>query len=152
MNNKDDKKQGIIKRSFKSMINVRRWIAWDEVIGSGKNVISLAKDLLKTPKKRQPTTETFEEVVAHANLTEEEIVKRTRVNLHLTIIYLVMAFGLFMYMIYSLWSGRLLATFISLILGILVLSYALRTHLIYIQMKHRKVCRTFTDFAAISIG
>ncbi len=145
-NNKNEKKKGVIRRSFKSMIDVRRWIAWDAIIGSGKSVISLAKDLLKKPEKKEPITETFAEVAEHAHLTEEEIIRRMRVNLHLVIIYLVMAFGLFVYMIYSLLKSHWLATFVCVILDILVLSYAFRAHLIYIQIKRRKVCHTFAEW------
>jgi intracellular multiplication protein IcmV len=142
----NEKKKGIIRRSFKSMIDVRRWVAWDEVVGSGKAIISLAKDIFKMPKKRPLTKETFEETVKRLNLTDEEIVSRMRVNLHLTIIYLVMALGLFIYLIHSLVKGHLLAAFISAILDILVLAYAFRTHLLYIQMKERKVCHSFKEW------
>lgn len=145
-NNKNEKKKGIVRRSFKSMIDVRRWIAWDEIVGSGKNVISLAKDLLKKPEKKEPVTETFDEVAKHEHLTDEEIIRRMRVNLHLVIIYLGMAFGLFVYMIYSLLNSHWLAAFVCAILDILILSYAFRAHLLYIQMKRRKVCHTFSEW------
>jgi len=142
----NDKKKGIIKRSLTSLFDVRRWVAWDILVGSGKNIISMAKDMFTMPKKKPATKETFEQAVKRLNLTEEEIVQRMQVHLHLTIVYLFMAFALFIYLVYSLVKSHFLASFVCTILDILVFVYALRTHLIYIQMKHRKMCHTFQEW------
>ena len=94
-----EKKPGIVKRSFKSLFDIRRWIAWDDIVSSWKGIISLVKDISNMPKTK-PTNETFAEAAKRLNLTEEEIESRMRVHLHLTIAYLLICIALFIYLIY----------------------------------------------------
>jgi hypothetical protein len=138
------KKKGFIKRSFGSMFNVTRWIAWGEIAGSTKIIWGIARNTLITDRSpKDAISETFEEAVQRLALTKEDIKQRQKTFLHNSIAFLIIGVLLFAYAIYLLVNSYLLATFISLLLTTLVLVYAYREHFWYTQMKYRKLGLNF---------
>ncbi len=130
-------KSGIVKRSFKSLVDVRKWIAWDDMKTGGKSVVGMAKDLFARPESAGP--ETFTEATERLQLTDKDLIQRMRTYLHLTIIYLLMAAALSAYMIYAIVTSHWLTTFMCLILAALLTAYAFRSHFWYTQIKQKKI-------------
>jgi intracellular multiplication protein IcmV len=137
-------KKGFIKKSFGSMFNVTRWIAWGEIVGSSKIIWGITRNTLTTDRSpKDAISETFEEAIQRLALTEDDIKIRQKTFLRNSIVYLIISMLLFAYVIYLLVNGYILATFTSLLLTSLVLVYAYREHFWYTQMKHRKLGLNF---------
>ncbi len=145
-------KNGVIKRSFKSLVNVRRWLAFDEVKGHGRMIVSLVKGLTKFKKEPSLPDETFEQAMARLGLSEQDIKQRMKVRLHLVAIYLLIAFVLFIYMMYSFIKGHFLAGFFSTLLIALMSAYAFREHVWYTEMKYHKLHCTFKEWLMLAFN
>jgi intracellular multiplication protein IcmV len=146
------KKNGVVKRSFKSLVDVRRWIALDEVKGHGKMIISLVKGLTKFDKEPSLPDETFEQAMTRLGLSEQDIKQRMKVRLHLVVIYLLIALVLFVYMVYAFVNGHLLAGSFCILLTALMLAYAFREHVWYTEMKYHKLHCTFKEWLLLAFS
>ncbi|KPJ67146.1 MAG: hypothetical protein AMJ43_05700 [Coxiella sp. DG_40] len=145
-------KNGVIKKSFKSLVNIRRWIALDEIKGHGRMIISLVKGLTKFKKQPSLPNETFEQAKTRLGLSEQDIKQRMKVRLHLVVIYLLIALVLFIYMMYSFIKGHFLAGFFSTLLVALVSAYAFREHVWYTEMKYHKLHCTFKEWLMLAFN
>lgn len=134
-----------VKSFFKSFVDVKRWVSYDELSINIKTTLNLMRRVFfRSTKKLQ--SETYEESVARLNLTEEQLTSRKKVFLYSAIIYLFFAIGLFAYFIYLLMGSHLYTAAFDLILVILIAVTAYREHLWYLQMQKRKLGCTFHDW------
>jgi len=144
-------KKGVVKKSVSSLFNVRRWVAWDEVKGHGKLIISLFKGVTKLPHKEDAKDETFDQMVNRLGLTEEDIKQNMRIRLRAVLIYLALALGLIIYMIYMIINNHWMAGFFCILLTALLLAYAFRDHIWYTEMKHRKFHCTVKEWIRFTL-
>ncbi len=149
-NKKTEKRKGFIRRSMKSIFDVKRWVAWDDVKSTGKGVWRLGKDLFEPQVAEHH--ETFDEAVERMQMTEKDIAERKRGFLRLAIIYLVMAFALFMYALYIFIGGYFFTGILCLTLTALILVYAYKEHFWYTQIKHRRLGLTFKEWLYFALG
>jgi intracellular multiplication protein IcmV len=129
---------------FRAFINVKSWLAFDDVKGYGKIVSSLAKDVFK--RKQPEHNETFAEAIKRLNLTETDLVAKAKQFLLLAAIYVGAAILAFGYLIYLFYTGHLLPTILVIVLIMIFLSCALREHFWYMQIKQRKLGCNFKDW------
>jgi len=139
-----------IRGFFRSMVDVPRWVGYSEIKKSTKNLVGLAKAVFIPPKAEH--NETFEEAVKRLQMNEDAVNKRMKQYLNMALVYMGVAVLLFAYMLYMLFHGHLLATMVSLVLTALSLTYALREHFWYMQMKRRKLGCTFQDWVGFIKG
>ena len=146
------KKNGVVKKSFKSLVNIRRWMALDEVKGHGRMIVSLIKGLTKFKKEPPLPDETFEQAMNRLGLSEQDIKQRMKVRLHLVIIYLLIALVLFIYMVYAFVNGHFFAGSFSILLTALMSAYAFREHVWYTEMKYHKLHCTFKEWLRLAFN
>ncbi|HLD16996.1 MAG TPA: type IVB secretion system protein IcmV [Coxiellaceae bacterium] len=133
-----------LKNSFKdgalSPFNVSRWIGTDNIKASSRTVQDLYKDLYKKELVGSGVKkETFEEAMIRLGLTEADIQKRMALSRKRLVIYAL--FGVFTvgYMIYLFAIHQFSASFLCLIILLLLLTYCFKEHFQYYQMKRRKL-------------
>lgn len=139
-----EKEKGIVKKSFKSLFNVPRWVSWNDIVANGRFVISLAKDLFV--KKEAKHYKDFDEAVAQLGISEEELQKRQKAFFHTMMLYFSIALVLLLYSLFLLFNAHLLSGAISLLLTILLFAYAYRDGIGYLQIKQRKLGITFSEW------
>lgn len=149
------KEKGVIRTFFGSIFNVKKWVSYDEISYNGKWIIDSLKLLFSKPKKltEQELNETFSDAVVRLRMSEIDIVAKTKHFLLTSILYFVIASGLFSYEIYLIIKG---APFLSLIMNFaligLVGAYAYRESFWYMQMKRRKLGCTFEEWRNYILG
>lgn len=142
---KEPKKKGPVRKFFKSFVDVKKWMAYDEVSGDVKTTFGLYRRLF-TKSAKPVYHETYEESIARQNLTEAQLTARKKAFLYSAIAYFVFALCLFLYFIQILLNGHLFAAFFDLILvGVLSL-LAYHEHFWYMQMQKRKLGCNFHDW------
>lgn len=144
------KRKGFVRRSIKSMFDVKRWVAWDDVKSTSKGVWKLGKDLFEPQVAEHH--ETFDEAVQRMQMTEKDILERKTGFLRLALIYLVMALALFIYTVYIFISGHFFTSILCLTLTVLILVYAYKEHFWYTQIKHRKFGLKFKEWLRFTLG
>lgn len=162
MKNKSEKKKGFIKRTFGFFFDFRKWTDFDEIIDNAKLISESARDLCAVKSEEEDSEiqeqrilgiQNFEEMAEQFKLTEMEIQKRERFILYYLFVYLFSAVGLLIYSIYLMsHSGRLLAVLATTILTILLFLYAVREHLLYMQLKRRKLGCNFKEWLTFLLG
>ena len=135
---------------FRTLFNVKRWVASDQIVAYGKAITTQTRDIFKP--QTPAFAETFEEAVKRFNLTEKDIVERTKQFLLLARVYFVIAIVVFGYAIYSLFLGYFSTLLVSLVLSAFVGAQALREHFWYMQMKKRQLGCNFKDWRKFVFG
>jgi hypothetical protein len=142
---KEPKKKGPVRKFFKSFVDVKRWMAYDEVSGNVKTTFGLYRRLF-TKSAKPVYHETYEESIARQNLTEAQLTTRKKAFLYSALSYFVFALCLFLYFVQLLLNKHLFAAFFDLILvGVLTL-LAYHEHFWYMQMQKRKLGCNFHDW------
>lgn len=137
-------------KAIKPFVNVTRWVGWDQVAAEGKNIVNMAKDLIKV-KAPETHAETFEQAVIRLNLTEDDIQKRRKSLLMGASVYLLFAFALLIYAFYLfIWSENFLAGLLALIVAGLALAFTYREHFWYFQMTVRRLGCSFKDWVSFT--
>lgn len=133
-----------IGKGLKSLVNPRKWLGWDSIVSSTKQLKDLASDVLIPGEEKRE--ETFEEAVQRLHLTEEKLAQQARNFFILSIIYTVGALAVLAYTIFLLIHGYWRASAIGIVLTVLVCLFAYRESLHYVQIKMRKLACTFKDW------
>ena len=141
----ETQKRKPVRSFFKSFVDVKRWMSYDELSTNVKSTLGLVRMVFSRSTK-QPQPETYEESVARLNLTEEQLISRKKVFLYSALIYSFFAIGLFIYFIYLVVNSHLYAAAFDLILTGLITVTAYHEHLWYMQMQKRKLGCTFHDW------
>lgn len=126
--------------------NIKRMVGWDHLKNSYKGLFASVKAMGARPNPANVVKETFDEAVQRLNLSEENIVAKTKSFFITAIVFVIIAVALFIYALDLLFSGHILATIIDLILVVLALSLALRDHFWHTQMKQRRLGLTLREW------
>lgn len=138
-------KKGPIKRFFKSFVDIKKWVSYDELKSNTKNVWGLFRRLFFS-KRREARRETYEEAIERLGLTSKQIVTRKNNFLYAAIIYGIFALGFLVYLFYLLINVRLVTAGLVLILTILMFITAYQEHFWYMQMHKKKLGCNFSEW------
>ncbi|EKE01722.1 MAG: IcmV [uncultured bacterium] len=140
------KKRGPIKKLFKSFVDVKKWMSYDEVVTNTKTTIGLFRRLISYSKPEAIRHETYEEAVARLGMTEAQLLNRKKAFLYSALVYGAFALVLFIYLIYLLVNAYFFAAFFDLILACLLFLTAYLEHFWYMQMQKKKLGCGFQDW------
>lgn len=138
-------KRGVVRKFFKSFVDVKKWVSYDEVKSNTKNTWGLLRRLLRYDVSKV-RNETYEEAVGRLGLNQEQIAKRQQVFLYSMLIYGAFALVFFSYFVYLIFNLRLLASIIMLILVFLMLLATYRESFWYMQMRKKKLGCNFKEW------
>lgn len=138
-------RKGPVKRLFKSFVDVKTWLSYDNLKSDVKNVWGLFRRLFSR-SRREIYRETYEEAVIRLGLTSEQIVTRKKNFLYAAIVYWLVASVFVSYFIYLIINVRLFSAFFMLILTILMVLTAYQEHFWYMQMQKKKLGCNFREW------
>ncbi|MCL5261663.1 MAG: type IVB secretion system protein IcmV [Gammaproteobacteria bacterium] len=131
---------------FKSFVDVRRWVFYDEIINNAKIIVNLGKSVLLLDKK-PTTTETFAEAVERFQLSENDLVLKEKHFFQFTLSYLIIGFLLLCYATYLLlFVDALMVGSAVIIMALLMFVYAYREHFWFMQIRKRKLGCSFKEW------
>lgn len=139
-------KKGKVGRFFKSFVDVKTWISYDEVKTNTKSIYSLFARFFSSRNKNPILKETFEEAVIRLNLTEKQIIERKKIFLYSALIYLSIALILIAYALHLAVNSHIVLAIFTLILTTFIATLAYREHLWYMQMSRRKLGCSFAEW------
>lgn len=139
-------KKGKVGRFFKSFVDVKTWVSYDEVKTNTKSIYSLFARFFSKRPDRTGYQETFEEAVIRLNLTEKQIDDRKRIFLYSALIYLFVSLALIAYAVYLMTRILIVPAIFTLILTAFIMALAYREHLWYMQMSKRKLGCNFKEW------
>ncbi len=147
---RNPKERGPIRRLFKSFVDVKTWLSYEELKSNLKNTSGLFKKLVSIRKSKDTEIrrESYEEAISRMALTEEQLKKRKQTFLYSALVYIGFALGFISYFIYLLINLRFLAAALTLMIAALMLVTAYREHLWYMQMTKKKLGCNFSDWLA----
>ncbi len=140
-------KKGPVKKFFKSFVDVKKWVSYDELKSNTKNTWGLFRRLFFS-KRQEARRETYEEAIVRLELTPEQIVSRKNSFLYAAIIYGIFAIGFLCYLIYLLNQARFMAAILMLVLTSLMFLATYREHFWYMQMHKKKLGCNFSEWLA----
>lgn len=141
MTNKSESKT---KRLFKLLFNPRGWVDYDRVRASQKYIIRMCS-VLFVPRE-QASSESFNEAQSRFKLSEDDLVIRKNSLFRLSLLMILIAFLLFMYVIYNLIHGYFVASFLSIVVMMLALALAFRYHFWFFQIQQKKLGCSFKEW------
>lgn len=141
------KKSGLVKKFFKTFVDVKKWSSYDDVSASAKTTVGLYRRLLFSKPKLEHK-ETYEESVVRLGLSETQLAERKKIFLYSALTYLAFTLAFFTYFIYLLMHAHLYAAFFEFILMSLIAIAAYREHFWYMQMEKKKLGCNFYDWLA----
>ncbi len=133
-----------VKKTVKPFVNVPRWIDAKTLIDTGKGIVDLTKKLFVLSKSTY--SESFTEAMQRLQLTEQDILQRTKQFQLFTGIFFTGAILLFIYGFYLLMIGAYMAFFASFGLMSLLLGQAFRYHFWAYQMQKRRLGCSFSEW------
>ncbi|AKQ33263.1 type IVB secretion system protein IcmV [Candidatus Coxiella mudrowiae] len=135
----------VVKKGFLSRLNPMCWVGYDQISGNEKTIKNLVDGLIDKPTQSASHKETFEECLRRFNLMEADIKKRMQTAIRIVILYLILNLG--MNCLYCLFiHGLPLASFVCVILTLLLWAYAFREHFNYFQMRQPRLGCTFKEW------
>jgi intracellular multiplication protein IcmV len=147
------KKKGFFKRSVVYLFDFRKGANVDAIKANAQFIGSTFKELY-----RKPTTEntalalgikTFDDFMQRFQLSEADIQARCRTHFRMFLAYFMCFCGFLAYTIYFIMvSNKIMAAFAALAITSVMLTYAIREHYWYMQMKIRKVGCTFREWVS----
>ena len=141
---------GMIRGTFgffgKHAFNVRRWMAYDQMRDSTRDVVKAGKAVFKGPKVHSP--ETFEEALGRMNLTEVDI--QERYSHCRSVLYFAGSIGLalIVYSIYLLIIGTPMGAILAFAVGSMSGVMAFKNHFWMFQIKNRKLGCSFSEWCS----
>jgi ABC-type multidrug transport system fused ATPase/permease subunit len=132
-------------------IDLKRWLAAEEMKSHTRNLIRAYKDLFVDVERSRKARDDFEITVQKLSLTEEKLAKQSRDFLFFSRIYLIVGMILLGYSIYLLYSRTLfLASFVSFVMGVLMLIYAYKENFWHMQISKRKLGCSFHEWLSFT--
>ena len=139
------KKKGKVRKFFGSFVNVKTWVAYDELVTNLGNTCGFFKSFFSRPQK-EIRKESYEEAVARMALTEEQLQRRKDIFLKSAIVYFIFVLMLCGYATYLLVKLKFLVLLLVLILLIPTGLIACSEHFWYMQMEKKKLGCTFNEW------
>lgn len=119
-------------------------------IGMLTGMFSFCRDIFMMvfmPNKlAKPVQETYEEAVARMKLTDADLENRKKMFMTQMILYLSAGIAVLAYAVWLAFSGFITATFIAILVSILSMAYAFRSHFWLFQMKQKRLGCTFKEY------
>lgn len=131
--------KNVIKKGLFSGLNMKRWIGLEQIKENGKTIGGLFKGLLGNKKADEVRKETFEESMRRFQMTEEDLQKRMQSAVRLVTFCLIGSVAIIIYMFYLFYNAQIVASFVCMMLSVLLLAYAFREHFNLFQMKKRRL-------------
>jgi intracellular multiplication protein IcmV len=146
----------LMGKVVKPFVNFPQWMGWKQISSSSRDLKDLAKAVfrmkLEKTEEEKPVGETFEQAMARLNINDEKLIQRQKQFLKLAIFYFALGLTLFIYAIHLFITTHFfLASSVTIILSVLMFTYAYRQHFWYFQIKSRKLGRTFKDWVAFAL-
>ncbi len=139
------RKFGFTRVFFRTFVDIKRWLNYDEVKGGLKTTVDLFNKFFSS--RREPACrETYEESIARLNLNEMQLLNRKKVLLYSSLIYFFVAIVFFLYSCHQLISKHLFSGFMGLILVFFLAILAYREHFWYMQIRKKKLGCSFYDW------
>ena len=140
----------ILKKGVTSGWSIKRWVGIDSLKNDTHTLSHIAKGVLRLRRNKQkgdPADTSFESVMKHYGLTEEDL--KTRMNNAKAIVIFcllstVIVFGYFLYILF--FHHQYLSAFVCLTLMFLLLAYAFREHFNLFQMRQRRLGCTIQEW------
>lgn len=145
-------KKGVIGRFFKSFVDVKAWISYDEIKLNIKSVYGLFRQIFTKRPHVNITPETFTEAVARLNLTEQQINQRKKTFLYSALLYWFISLALVAYAVFLIKKALIIPMLFTLILAAFVMALAYRENLWYMQMAKRKLGCSFAEWLNFMLG
>ncbi len=144
---KAPKERGLVGKFFKSFVDLKKWVSYDEISSNTKNTVGFFRRLFSSQHK-EVRHESYEEAISRMGLNDEQIAKRKKIFLQSAMIYGGFALGFVIYFVYLMINLRLLAASLTLIIIALMVVTAYREHFWYMQMDKKKLGCDFHDWIA----
>lgn len=128
-----------ISSGLSKVFSPTQWMGYDSLRQNGLLIGRIFRRSMGQDKKQKLTGMSFEECVAHFNLSEADIQNKIKNMLQIVYFCLILAGLCFAYAIYLFVSAKAMAGFVTLILMSVMLSYAFREHFNYFQMCQRRL-------------
>lgn len=145
-------KKSKVGRFFKSFVDVKTWVSYDELKTNTKSIYSLFVRFFSKRPDRTGYQETFEEAVVRLNLTEKQIYDSRRIFLYSALIYLFISLALIAYAVYLMTKILIVPAIFTLILTAFIIALTYREHFWYVQMSKRKLGCTFQEWLDFVLG
>lgn len=126
------------------LINIRAWADWDRVKAYTEYLVNGVSRMVSPSEAK--SGESFKAAQIQYNLSDAELLTKQKALWRLSVFMLIMAVGLFIYLIYQLILGNFLAAFVSFFVVLIALALAFRYHFWYFQIKNRKLGCTFKEW------
>lgn len=137
-----------VSKGVSSGFRINRWLGTDRIKASTQSVRKLAKAAVKTEQEEAIAGKSFEEVLRHYNMTEDDLKKRIDQGNKIILFCLGGSVLSFAYMIYQFSSQEIIAGIVCGMLTLLMLAYAFREHFNIFQMKQRRLGCTMKEWFA----
>lgn len=95
--------------------------------------------------------ETFEQAIKRMGLTEADLEKRKKMFTTQVILYIVMSFLVLIYAIHLASTHEVTGMFMAILVSVLGLAYAFRSHFWLFQLKQRRLGCTFKEWLSSTI-
>lgn len=137
---------GILKQgALKITSPFRRWMGTERISRDARGIAGIAKEF--APQKTGAAKkESFEQAKKRMNLTEEDIVRRTKETYITSWAYFLISIGLLVYTIVLALKPLLLGVLLCAVLTLLGMILAVKESFWYMQLKKRKLGCTFKQW------
>ena len=136
--------KGKTRHFMKTFIDIPRWVGVEEIVTVARSVKRLGRSLF-VPKQPE-RIETFEQAVERLDLTEDAIKQRCRQYYIFAMIYAIAALLFMGYAIHVLFLKHYFTFITTIVLAVLLMTFAFREHFWYTQMKYRRLGFTFQEW------
>lgn len=126
------------------ILNVKMWFDWDRMKWYTLYLLNGFKKLFVPEKDIE--TESFDEATNKLDINDASLLAKQNALFRLSILMLIVAFGILGYAGYQLFYGSFKAMLVSLVVTFIALTLAFRYHFWYFQIKSRKLGCTFDEW------
>lgn len=126
------------------MINIRAWADWDRTRSFTTYLVDGFKRFFVP--QNPAVEESFDEAMVRLNISDQDLKIKKKSLFRLSVLMLVVAAVIFLYLAYQLIFGSFKAAIVSFIVLLIALVLAFRYHFWYFQIKNRKLGCTVQEW------
>ena len=135
---------------IRSRLRVKEWLGFDVLVSLSLDLLHFAERLLVIKPPSSP--ESFAEAMAKFGLTPANILQRQYRFALTSFCMIVLALGMFAYVIYQAMYGSLQAMMISLVLVCVFLGLSFRYHFWFTQLKYKRLGLTLIEWFKYTVS
>lgn len=135
-----------IKLLFDKYFNFKDWIDLKRTKEISNYFLNIFKKFFVPQKINQAQVRAFDDVVKEMGLTEEDISKKFVTFKRMYRVMLFSAVFFYVYSLYEILYGGILAVMVAVVLAFVCLALAFRYHFWYFQVKKRKLGCSIKDW------